>query len=47
MRLSNCSLNDLKVSAWLNVPARPFRTEDSLCEKGLPSSVSKNVSYLH
>lgn len=24
MMLSNCFLNDLNVSAWLNLPARPF-----------------------
>lgn len=37
MMLSNCFLNDLSLSAWLNLPARPFHTEDSLREKGLPT----------
>lgn len=35
--LSNCFLNDLSLSAWLNLPARPFHPEDSLHEKGLPT----------
>lgn len=35
--LSNCFLNDLSLSAWLNLPARPFHTEHSLREKGLPT----------
>lgn len=35
--LSNCFLNDLSLSAWLNLPARPLHTEDSLREKGLPT----------
>lgn len=35
--LSNCFLNDLSLSAWLNLPASPFHAQDSLREKGLPT----------
>lgn len=42
MMVSNCFLNDLGVSASLNLPARPFHI---LCmKKGLPNLASKCVS---